>query len=66
MKNYLEQQISENDKRGKSHQSLDPVSAEYWKGRADAYRDVLKRLESEAKPDRKQTRKQRKKWADKK
>ena len=44
MKTYLEAQIAENDQKKAAHKSLDPVSAEYWGGRADAYRDILRRF----------------------
>ena len=50
VKNYLKEQIQENDKRAAAHKHLDPASAEYWKGRGDSYRDILLLLEADEKP----------------
>jgi hypothetical protein len=51
MKAYLENEIKENEKRTRTHLNIDAASAEYWRGRADAYRDVLRRFCIDEKPD---------------
>jgi len=49
MKDYLKQQITDCEKRQRATHR-DPAAANYWRGKADVCRDILKRLEDEYKP----------------